>query len=92
MTVRFVSGRTETADLVVFADGITSTARERFDPTRGCTYSGYVGWRGTVPLRDLDGRTRRCWQDAITYSVVPNSHITLYPIPGENGPAWTTTG
>ncbi|MGW5152626.1 FAD binding domain-containing protein [Rhodococcus koreensis] len=84
-TVRFVSGREETADLVVFADGITSAARTRFDPDAGLHYSGYVGWRGTVPLAGLSAPTRELMHDAITYSVVPNSHITLYPIPGEEG-------
>ena len=84
VTVRFVSGRRESADLVVFADGVTSVARERFDPESGLHYSGYVGWRGTVALRDLDAATREVLQDAITYQVIPNSHITMYPIPGEN--------
>lgn len=84
-TVRFVSGRTETADLVVFADGITSAARERFDPDAKLTYSGYVGWRGTVALSALTEATRQTLHDSITYDVVPNSHITMYPIPGEEG-------
>ncbi|SDY63263.1 FAD binding domain-containing protein [Herbiconiux ginsengi] len=84
-TVRFADGSTETADLVVFADGINSPARERFDPDAVPSYSGYVGWRGTVPLRDLSPVTRRMMGDSITYSVAPNSHITLYPIPGEEG-------
>ena len=84
-TVRFVSGRAESADLVVFADGVTSVARERFDPDAGLRYSGYIGWRGTFPVRDLDEATREVLQDAITYDLVPNSHITMYPIPGENG-------
>jgi 2,6-dihydroxypyridine 3-monooxygenase len=84
-TVRFVSGRTVTADLVVFADGITSTARERLDPTAQLTYSGYVGWRGTVPEHELTDGTRELLGNAISYSVVPHSHITLYPIPGEPG-------
>ena len=53
-TVRFVSGRVESADLVVFADGVTSVARERFDADAGLRYSGYIGWRGTFPVRDLD--------------------------------------
>lgn len=83
--VRFVSGRRETADLVVFADGVTSVARQRFDPESGLDYSGYVGWRGTVPMRQLDAATREALQDAITYQVIPHSHITMYPIPGENG-------
>ena len=84
-TVRFVSGRTESADLVVFADGITSAARQRFDPTAELVYSGYVGWRGTVPQSVLTEATRATLHDAITYDVVPNSHITMYPIPGEEG-------
>ncbi|ETD31736.1 FAD-dependent monooxygenase [Williamsia sp. D3] len=85
VTVRFVSGRVETADLVVFADGITSLARERFDPESSLHYSGYVGWRGTVPLASLSGPTQDLMHDAISYCVIPNSHITLYPIPGEEG-------
>ena len=84
-TVRFVSGRRETADLVVFADGITSTARARLDPAAQLRYSGYVGWRGTVPEHELTDGTRELLGDAISYSVVPHSHITLYPIPGESG-------
>ncbi|CAM5636908.1 hypothetical protein SCANM63S_07860 [Streptomyces canarius] len=86
-TVRFVSGREVTADLVVFADGITSTARQRFDPAAALTYSGYIGWRGTVPEKDLSDDTRELLRNAITYTVVPHSHITLYPIPGEGEPA-----
>lgn len=85
VTVRFVSGRTETAELVVFADGITSIGRERLDPAAKLSYSGYIGWRGTVPQRELTDATRELLQDAITYTVVPHSHITLYPIPGESG-------
>jgi 2,6-dihydroxypyridine 3-monooxygenase len=87
VTVRFADGRVENADLVVFADGINSVARAHFDADAEPSYSGYVGWRGTVPLRDLTAETRLLMSDAITYSVVPNSHITLYPIPGEEGVA-----
>lgn len=84
-TVRFVSGRSASANLVVFADGITSMARERFDPDAQLTYSGYIGWRGTVAQSTLTDATREILHDAITYDLVPNSHITMYPIPGEEG-------
>ncbi|MDV3130154.1 FAD binding domain-containing protein [Mycobacterium sp. 21AC1] len=84
-TVRFVSGRIESADLVVFADGVTSAARQRFDADATLRYAGYIGWRGTVALRDLDPATQAVLHDAITYDVIPHSHITMYPIPGENG-------
>jgi 2,6-dihydroxypyridine 3-monooxygenase len=85
VTVHFADGRSETAELVVFADGINSRARARFDADAEPGYSGYVGWRGTVPLTALSPVTRALMGDAITYSVVPDSHITLYPIPGEEG-------
>ncbi|GAA4711679.1 FAD binding domain-containing protein [Pseudonocardia yuanmonensis] len=84
-TVRFVTGRRAEADLVVFADGITSIGRSLLDPEATLQYSGYVGWRGTVPEHELSEGTRALLGDAISYSVVPHSHITLYPIPGESG-------
>lgn len=84
VSVRFVSGKTARADLVVFADGITSPARERFDSEAKLAYSGYVGWRGTVAMSKLTAETREVLSDAITYAVIPNSHITMYPIPGED--------
>ncbi len=83
--VRFVSGHRERAELVVFADGITSMGRSRLDPTATMTYSGYVGWRGTVPEHTLSTHARVTLRDAISYAVVPDSHITMYPIPGEHG-------
>jgi len=83
--VRFVSGRKERAELVVFADGISSMGRSRIDPSATMTYSGYVGWRGTVAENTLSAHARSTLHDAISYTVVPNSHITMYPIPGENG-------
>jgi 2,6-dihydroxypyridine 3-monooxygenase len=85
VTVRFTSDRTATADLAVFADGIGSTARQRFDPHAAVHYSGYVGWRGTHPLRALSGSTRAELRDAITFDVPANSHVAMYPIPGEEG-------
>jgi 2,6-dihydroxypyridine 3-monooxygenase len=85
VTVQFVSGRTVSADLVVFADGITSTARPRFDPDATLRYSGYVGWRGTHPQRLLSKPTQAALRDAITYDAFANSHALVYPIPGEHG-------
>jgi 2,6-dihydroxypyridine 3-monooxygenase len=85
VTVRFTGGRTATADVAVFADGINSTARQRFDPHAALHYSGYVGWRGTHPLRSLSSSARAELGDAITFDVPANSHVVMYPIPGEEG-------
>jgi 2,6-dihydroxypyridine 3-monooxygenase len=85
VTLRFVSGRIERADLVVFADGITSTARKRLFPDLEREYSGYVGWRGTVPEDNVSEETRGLLGEALTYSVARDTHIILYPIPGMDG-------
>ncbi|MGA8210344.1 MAG: FAD-dependent monooxygenase [Nocardioidaceae bacterium] len=83
--VRFVSGRRERADLVVFADGISSTGRRRLLPRVRPRYSGYVGWRGTVPEGEVSQETARLLDDALAYAVGDHSHICMYPIPGVRG-------
>ncbi|TDC21634.1 hypothetical protein E1265_17530 [Streptomyces sp. 8K308] len=49
VTLRFVSGRTETADLVVFADGITSTARTGSSRTRAASTPGMSAGAAPCP-------------------------------------------
>lgn len=83
--VRFTSGRRERGDLVVFADGIGSPSRRRICPDTEMEYSGYVGWRGTVPERDVSAETFELLHDSITYSVAPHTHINVYPIPSPDG-------
>jgi 2,6-dihydroxypyridine 3-monooxygenase len=83
--VRFVSGRVEKADLVVFADGISSTARKRLLPESTFNYSGYIGWRGLVPELDVEKRTQEIIGDALCYATGYRTHICMYPIPGSNG-------
>jgi 2,6-dihydroxypyridine 3-monooxygenase len=72
-------------DLLVCADGIHSAARRRLLPDLQPAYAGYVGWRGTVVETELDEDTYATFADAITYCVVPNSHILVYPIPSLDG-------
>lgn len=85
VTVRFASGRVETAELVVFADGIGSPSRRRIAPDARMEYSGYVGWRGTVPEREVAPETFELLHDSISYSVAPHTHINVYPIPAPGG-------
>lgn len=83
--LRFVSGRTEHADLVVFADGISSTARQRLLPEVAPQYAGYLGWRGTVIESEVSDKTFDLLNDSLSYALAPDSHINLYPIPGPEG-------
>jgi 2,6-dihydroxypyridine 3-monooxygenase len=83
--VTLASGSRAEADMLVCADGVSSTARRRLLPTISPAYAGYVAWRGTLPERDLSPPARKALGDAITYQVLPNSHILVYPIPSMNG-------
>jgi 2,6-dihydroxypyridine 3-monooxygenase len=73
------------ADLLVCADGVSSLARARLLPEVRPAYSGYVAWRGTLPEQELPAATRELLGDAITYQVLQDSHILVYPIPGPGG-------
>ncbi|WP_237710895.1 FAD-dependent monooxygenase [Saccharopolyspora spinosa] len=78
---RFASGRVAEADLVVCADGIGSTARELLVGQVTPAYSGYVGWRGVVEVDRLSPHTAQALTEALTYGVINDSHIVVYPIP-----------
>jgi len=72
-------------DLLICADGVGSAARARLLPEVKPAYAGYVAWRGTLPERALSAGAREVLGDAITYQVLPNSHILVYPIPAMDG-------
>lgn len=80
--LRFVSGRRERAELVVFADGISSTGRRRLLPDVEPSYAGYVGWRGTVPENQITASSLDVLLDSLSYVVTVDGHVNLYPIPG----------
>lgn len=83
--VRFTDGRTARAELVVFADGISSVGRRRLQPSSQPRYSGYIGWRGCVLERDVSVETTALMHDATVYAVTDSSHMCMYPIPAADG-------
>jgi len=84
-TITFSDGLKTSSDLVIFADGVGSHARERLQPDVKRTYAGYVAWRGMVPENSLSKVNSEFLGNAITYYVYANSHILVYPIPGLDG-------
>jgi len=83
--VTTVSGERIGGDLVVGADGVASTVRSHLLPDAGPRYAGYVAWRGTVGEEQLTPETFRALREAITYHLMPASHILGYPIPNTAG-------
>ncbi len=85
VVVTLSTGERPGADLVVCADGVGSAGRARFQPQARRVYSGYVAWRGTLPEAELSPATLELLGDALTYQLLPDSHILVYPIPGLDG-------
>ena len=83
--VTLADGSSGEADLLVCADGVSSLARARLLPDVRPSYSGYVAWRGTLPEQALPAGTREVLGDALTYQVLKDSHVLVYPIPGPGG-------
>lgn len=79
--VWFTSGRSARCDLLVCADGIRSSARKRLLPNVPLEYAGYIAWRGTVGETELSPHTFAALREAITYHILLDSHVLIYPIP-----------
>lgn len=85
-TVAVETGSTsEHFDLLVCADGVRSSARGRLLPDVRPEYAGYVAWRGAVSEPSLDAAAFERLHGAITYRVMRDGHVLVYPIPGPDG-------
>lgn len=80
--LRFANGQQLRYDLLILADGVLTTGRQRLFPAIEPLYAGYVAWRGTVAERDLPPHLLEQLDGTVTFALIPNSHIVVYPIPG----------
>lgn len=74
-----------TADLVIGADGPSSSVRSIFAPNVKRTYAGYVALRGTVREGEVTPKTREAFSERFTFFHTKGIQILAYLIPGENG-------
>lgn len=84
VTAIFADGSRESGDLLIGADGPTSTVRQQLLPTYTPQYAGYVGYRGLVNEADLEPEAAKIFTERFVFYDFPNSHILEYVIPGEN--------
>ncbi|KAL1605333.1 hypothetical protein SLS60_004881 [Paraconiothyrium brasiliense] len=73
------------ADMLIGADGPSSTVRELIDPNVQRKYTGYVAWRGTVPENQLSASARDVFVEKFPFFHTEGVQILAYTIPGPNG-------
>ncbi|GAB7341792.1 hypothetical protein MBLNU457_g0121t1 [Dothideomycetes sp. NU457] len=81
------SGQSQSADvdLVIAADGGSSTTRRQLKPSVERTYVGYVAFRGTVPETELSEAADEVFSEHFAFYHTQGIQILAYLIPGENG-------
>ena len=81
--VELASGETVAFDLVVCADGYTSTGRRRLFAGQDLRYAGYVMWRGLLDealLSDV-----KPYEGINIFAMSPLGHLIAYLVPGKQG-------
>jgi 2-polyprenyl-6-methoxyphenol hydroxylase-like FAD-dependent oxidoreductase len=74
------------ADLLIAADGPSSTLRQLLLPsTSRRTYAGYVAFRGTVLESELSASAEEVFFEKFTFFHAKATQILAYTIPGEAG-------
>lgn len=94
VTVRFASGHTDRADLLVGADGIHSGIRGHLFPEARLRYSGYTAWRGVVATKDEAalGATSESWGRGSRFGFLRVDPARVYWFATANTPAGRTFG
>ena len=77
--VTLADGSTQTADLVVGADGTHSTVRGGTVGDAPARFSGMCAYRALIPVQPGDDLSVRVW-------LGPGRHVVVYPV--GHGPAW----
>lgn len=84
VTAIFADSTQATGDLLIGADGLTSTVRQILLPTYEPMYAGYVAYRGLVDEGEVNPETAAIMTEKFVFYQFRNSHILQYVIPGED--------
>nr|OQO15939.1 hypothetical protein B0A51_15268 [Rachicladosporium sp. CCFEE 5018] len=73
------------ADMVIGADGGSSTMRRLLNPDSTRSYVGYVAWRGTLPETELSASATKVFSEQFAFYHQTGCQLLGYLIPGHNG-------
>lgn len=80
VTVHFENGESDSADLLIGADGIHSVVRKQMFPEIQLRYSGYTAWRGVVETENEAalGLTSESWGVGARFGIVRVDKKRIY--------------
>ena len=73
------------ADVLIGADGPSSTVRQTMCPEVRRSYAGYCALRGTVPEHEASASAREAFCERFTFYHGPGVQTLTYLIPGKDG-------
>lgn len=82
VTVTLADGSQLEGDILVGADGIRSTVRQKLLPQVRPSYAGYVAWRGLTDEAVLSPETHRAIFERFAFCLPPGEQMLGYPVAG----------
>ncbi|MCC7274640.1 MAG: FAD-dependent monooxygenase [Alphaproteobacteria bacterium] len=82
VAVHLGDGSVETADLLVAADGVQSTARRLLFPAAAPRYVGYCAWRGLLDERALSPAAHAQLFRSVAFCLPSREQMLGYPVAG----------
>ena len=77
--------KTIKGDVLIAADGPSSSIRTLLYPNTERKYAGYIAWRGTILESEASESLASALIECITFFFAPGTQIIAYTIPGKNG-------
>jgi 2-polyprenyl-6-methoxyphenol hydroxylase-like FAD-dependent oxidoreductase len=78
----FADGSTAEGEVLIGADGIRSTVRQRYVPELAPRYAGYTAWRGLVNESDFPPALHRELFEEFSFCLPENEQMLGYPVAG----------